>query len=64
MLGESLAGYIEPYLEKQSPRQLQRIVDRFGNRERLEGMAIYDKDGALLAATSGLPTASASSRPW
>src|ERR1700683_5292983 len=55
VLGESLAGYIEPYLEKHSPRQLQRIVDRFGNRERLEGMAIYDKDGALLAATQGLP---------
>src|SRR5271167_4059326 len=55
VLGESLAGYIEPYLEKQSPRQLQRIVDRFGNREDLEGMAIYDKDGALLAATSALP---------
>jgi alpha,alpha-trehalose-phosphate synthase [UDP-forming] len=55
VLGESLAGYIEPYLEKQSHRELQRIVDRFGNRERLEGMAIYDKQGALLAATPGLP---------
>jgi hypothetical protein len=55
VLGESLAGYIEPYLEKQSPRQLQKIVDRLGNREGLEGMAIYDKDGALLAATSALP---------
>jgi alpha,alpha-trehalose-phosphate synthase [UDP-forming] len=55
VLGESLAGYIEPYLEKQSHRELQRIVDRFANRERLEGMAIYNKDGALLAATPGLP---------
>src|SRR6202049_4165853 len=55
VLGESLAGYIEPHLEKQSHRELQRIVDRFGNRERLEGMAIYDKAGALLAATPGLP---------
>ena len=55
VLGESLAGYIEPYLQKHSPRELQKIVDRFGNRERLEGMAIYDKEGALLAATHGLP---------
>src|SRR5271168_5011436 len=55
VLGESLAGYIEPYLDKHSPHQLQRIVDRFGNREHLEGMAIYDKDDALLAATPGLP---------
>ncbi len=55
VLGESLAGYIEPHLEKQSHRELQRIVDQFGNRERLQGMAIYDKQGALLAATPGLP---------
>jgi alpha,alpha-trehalose-phosphate synthase [UDP-forming] len=55
VLGESLAGYIEPYLEKQSHRELQRIVDRFGNRERLQGMAIYSKDGAVLAETPGLP---------
>src|SRR5271154_1847125 len=54
VLGESLAGYIEPYMEKQSHRELQRIVDRFANRERLEGMAIYDKSGSLLAATAGL----------
>ncbi len=54
-LAETLATYIETYLEKQSPRQLQKIVDRFGNREGLEGMAIYGKDGALLAATSALP---------
>jgi alpha,alpha-trehalose-phosphate synthase [UDP-forming] len=55
VLGESLAGYIEPHLEKQPRRELQRIVDHFGNRERLQGMAIYDKEGALLAATPGLP---------
>ncbi len=55
VLGESLAGYIEPYLDKQSHRELQRVVDRFANREKLEGMAIYNKEGALLAATPGLP---------
>ncbi len=55
VLGESLAGYIEPHLEKHSHRELQRIVDHFGNRERLEGMAIYNKEGSLLAATPGLP---------
>jgi alpha,alpha-trehalose-phosphate synthase [UDP-forming] len=52
--GETLAGSIEPYLEKQSRRELQRIVDRFGKREPLQGMAVYDKQGALLAATPGL----------
>ncbi len=63
VLGESLAGYIEPYLEKQSHRELQRVVDHFANRERLEGMAIYDKKGALLAATPGLPNR-LGEKPW
>src|ERR1700731_1540678 len=53
--GETLAGAVEPYLEKSSHRELQRIVDRFGTREPLQGMAIYDKQGTLLAATAGLP---------
>ena len=63
VLGESLAGYIEPYLEKQSHRELQRIVDHFANREHLEGMAIYDKKGAVLAATPGLPNR-LGEKPW
>jgi alpha,alpha-trehalose-phosphate synthase [UDP-forming] len=55
VVGESLAGSIEPYLGKQSHRELQRIVDRSGSREPSVGMAIYDKQGAVLAATTGLP---------
>src|SRR5271154_6115552 len=54
VVGESLAGYIEPHLEKQSHRDLQRIVDQFVNREHLQGIAIYGKEGVLLAATPGL----------
>jgi trehalose 6-phosphate synthase len=54
VLGESLAGNIEPRLEKGSPRELQRLVERFGNREHLDGVAIYDKSGASIAVTPGL----------
>ena len=54
VLGESLAGNIEPRLEKGSRRELQRIVERFGNREHLEGVAVFDTSGALLAVTPGL----------
>lgn len=54
VLGESLAGNIEPNLAKESHRELLRIVERFGNRQHLEGVAIYDKSGAVLAVTSGL----------
>jgi trehalose 6-phosphate synthase len=54
VLGESLAGNVEPNLAKESHRELQRIVERFGNRQHLEGVAIYDKTGAVLAVTPAL----------
>jgi trehalose-6-phosphate synthase len=54
VLGESLAGNIEPYLGKNSRKQLQSIVDRFGNRQHLAGVAIYDRNGKTIAITPGL----------
>jgi len=54
VLAESLAGNVESRLEKGSPRELQRIVERFSNREHLDGVAIYDKQGSPLAITPGL----------
>jgi len=54
VLAESLAGNIEPVLEKGSTKQLQRIVDRFGNRQHLTGVAIYNLKGEALAITPGL----------
>ncbi|HEY1272518.1 MAG TPA: trehalose-6-phosphate synthase [Terriglobales bacterium] len=52
VLAESLAGNVERYWE--SPRELQRIVQRFGNREHLLGIAVYDRSGELVAATPDL----------
>ena len=54
ILAESLQEIIEPALEKGSPDQLRRIVDRFGNRERLAGVAVYDAKGNLVAQSSSL----------
>jgi trehalose-6-phosphate synthase len=54
ILGESLAENIEPYFEKGSYRELQRIVERFGNRQHLSGIAIYNRDGQPVAITPGL----------
>ncbi len=54
VLGESLAGNVERSLEKGATRELPRIVERFGNREHLVGIAIYDEQGASLAVTPGL----------
>jgi trehalose 6-phosphate synthase len=54
VLGESLAANVERSLEKGSPRDLQRIVERFGNREHLAGIAVYDVFGDRVAETPGL----------
>jgi trehalose-6-phosphate synthase/uncharacterized membrane protein affecting hemolysin expression len=54
VLGDSLAGNIEPHFEKGSDPELQRIVERFGNREHLAGIAIYSSQGEPVAVTPGL----------
>src|SRR5258708_20985037 len=54
VLGESLAGNVERSLEKGATRELPRIVQRFGNREYLVGIAIYDEQAASLAVTPRL----------
>jgi trehalose 6-phosphate synthase len=54
VLGESLAGNVERELEKASVPELQHIVEHFGNREHLSGLAIYDRRGDLLAVTPEL----------
>jgi len=57
ILGESLQESIEPLLEKGQDRSLQRLVERFGQREHLKGVAVYGDAGALMAITSGLAPA-------
>ncbi len=54
VLGESLAGNVEKSLDEGSERGLQRLVKRFGNREHLLGVAVYDRDGKVVAITSEL----------
>jgi len=54
ILGESLEESIQPVLEKRAYRNLQHLVERFGNREHLAGIAIYDQHETPVAITSGL----------
>jgi len=54
VLGESLAGNVEKSWEAGSDRGLQRLVQRFGNREHLLGVAIYDRQNNLVAITPEL----------
>ncbi len=54
ILAESLQETVEPVLQRGSTSQLRRIVERFGNREHLAGVAIYDADGNVMAVSSKL----------
>ena len=54
-LGESLASSVEANLQRPSPRELQRIVERFSHRQGLAGVGVYDKQGPTISLSSGLP---------
>jgi trehalose-6-phosphate synthase len=55
ILGESLQENVEPQFDRPLPdKGLQRLVDRFGQREHLKGVAVYNANGVALAVTSGL----------
>jgi trehalose 6-phosphate synthase len=57
VLAESLQEAIDPLFEKNersSDKGMQRVVDRFAQREHMKGIAIYEADGHLRAMTSSL----------
>ena len=55
ILGDSLQETVEPLLGDGPNKNLQRLVARFGQREHLEGVAVYDAQGTVIAVTTGLP---------
>jgi alpha,alpha-trehalose-phosphate synthase [UDP-forming] len=56
ILAESLQETIEPQFDRPVPdKSLQRLVDRFGQRQNLKGIAVYNANGSALAITPGLP---------
>ncbi|MFA5140110.1 MAG: trehalose-6-phosphate synthase [Elusimicrobiota bacterium] len=57
VLAQSLQETVEPLLEREASHSLQRLVERFGNRERLAGVAVYDSKGTAVAITSSLSAA-------
>jgi len=57
ILGESLQESVEPLLDSAPDRNLQRLVERFGQRQHLKGVAVYNSAGGALSITSGLPPA-------
>ncbi|MBI5244133.1 MAG: trehalose-6-phosphate synthase [Elusimicrobia bacterium] len=57
LLAQSLQEAVEPLLEKGPSQKLQHLVEKFGNRERLAGVAVYDLKRAPLAVTESLAPA-------
>ena len=59
LLADSLKESVEPYyansLQPSFQSSIQKVVDKFANRERLAGIALYDNKGTLIATSSGLP---------
>src|SRR6185369_7614694 len=53
VLAESLARSAEPLVERHANRELQRLVDRFKDREQIAGVSVYDANEKPLAITSG-----------
>jgi trehalose-6-phosphate synthase len=60
-LGESIAANVEKLWDVGSGRELQRLVQRFGHREHLLGVAVYDRQERLMAITPELKKALATS---
>ena len=51
MVADSLEESVTPLLD--SRHELQRLVERLVNREGLQGLGVYDRNGRLLAMSSG-----------
>ena len=54
VLAESLQESAKPLVESNSLSKLNRLVERFGNRERLKGVAVFDREGNILSSTPEL----------
>ena len=54
VLAETLAKSAEPLVEKNSYHELQRLVERFKNREQIGGVAVYDTSNQPIAISEGL----------
>ncbi|MEK7574939.1 MAG: trehalose-6-phosphate synthase [Patescibacteria group bacterium] len=54
LLAEGLKESIEPNYVGNSTVALQKIVEKFANRERLVGLAIYDTKGSVVASSAGV----------
>ncbi|MBI2474418.1 MAG: trehalose-6-phosphate synthase [Candidatus Taylorbacteria bacterium] len=55
LLADSLKEAVEPYYAGNSTSALQKIVDKYANKEHVVGLAVYDSKGGVVAASADLP---------
>jgi len=63
ILAESLQESVIPLVTSESQENLNRLVQRFGNRDRFQGIAVHDAHGQLLASTAGVEVQISGSAP-
>lgn len=54
LLLESLRELAGPLAARKDAKGLARLVEKYGRRERLKGLAVFDPAGRVLAVTAGL----------
>ncbi len=54
LLNESLEESVIPLVQSRSFTKLNRFVERFGNRERLKGIIVYNVQGEVIASTKAV----------
>ncbi|MGZ8450380.1 MAG: alpha,alpha-trehalose-phosphate synthase (UDP-forming), partial [Candidatus Deferrimicrobiaceae bacterium] len=54
ILAESIQESVIPLVTSDSSRKLDLLVQRFGKRERFQGVAVHDARGQILASTADL----------
>lgn len=54
LLADSLVESMEPVYLSNSPGALQKLIDKFTNRERLEGLVVYDDKANAVAESADL----------
>jgi len=55
VLAESLKDSVEPNFTNKSNEYLQRIVEKFADKERSAGLAVYNNKGEIIAVSSSVP---------
>lgn len=54
LLADSFRESIQPYVRSKDNQQVQRVVDKFTNRQRIVGLVVYDNKDSIIAQSDGI----------